>query len=117
MDFEAILIVGSFVVVTGAVLLAIALLLSRRFLRRHPHPHGHIHFTRFGVCAGAAQFLVPLGVICWGFFNPQTALGQLVAHPAGAPAIFILGGVVFCPIYALLQRAGVVLFYRVQGGG
>ena len=117
MDFEAILIIGSFAVVIGAVLLAIALPLSRRLLQRHPHPHGHIRVTRFGVCAGMAQFLGPLGVIGWGFFHPQTALGQLAAHPAGAPAIFILGGIVFCPIFALLQRAGIVLFYRVQGGG
>ena len=117
MDLKAILIIGSFAVAIGAVLLAIALPLSRRHLRRHPNPHGHIRVTRIGLCVYVAQFVVSLAVIGLGFFQPQTILGQIVAHPVGAPAIFILGGFVFYPICAVLQRMGVILSYRVQGGG
>jgi len=117
LDLKAILIIGSFAVAIGAVLLAIALPLSRRHLRRHPNPHGHIRVTKIGLCVYMAQFVVSLAVIGWGFFQPQTTLGQIVAHPAGAPAIFILGGFVFYTICAVLQRKGVVISYRVQGGG
>jgi hypothetical protein len=115
MDLEALLIINSFAFVAGAVLLAIALPLSRRFLR--PGPKAHIRVTRLGFYFGMVQFLVSLSVIGWGFFRPQTLLGHVIAHPAGAPAIFILGGIVFYLVCVALQRAGVVLFYRVASGG
>ena len=115
MDLEALLTICSFVLVAGAVLLAIALPLSRRFLRRGPK--AQIRVTALGFCFGMVQLLVSLAVIGWGFFHPQTLLGHFTAYPAGAPAIFILGGIVFYPICVVLRQFGVVLFYRAVGGG
>jgi hypothetical protein len=55
-------------------------------------------------------------IIGWGFFHPETFLGHVVAHPAGVPAIIILMGIVYYAVCLVLQRNGVVLYYRSRSG-
>jgi len=115
-DSEALLVVGAAVLVLGAVLAFVATLATRGAVRRE-RARNHIRVTRLGVCFGVAQALAMFSVVGWGFFHPETFLGRVVAYNAGVLAIIAIVSLACMPISYALQRAGVVLFYRSQGGG
>ena len=119
MNYEALIALGGVVLALGAVgaaLAAIVVALSRGAVRRE-RSRSHIRVTGLGMCFGVAQTLVMFSVAGWGFFHPETFLGHVVAHRAGVLAIIAVVGFGCMPISYVLQRAGVVLFVRSQGGG
>jgi hypothetical protein len=61
--------------------------------------------------------LVAFAVIAWGRLHPESVLGHLVATDLGAIAIIVAASVFGCVISSLLQRAGIVLYYRLPSGG
>ena len=116
MDIEALLVVGGFVLAFGAVLLALAFLVSR-FLQPRSRSSNHIRVTGLGFGFGIVQTIATFVVVGWGFFRPETFLGQVVAHAGGVPAIIAFVGILCYFICVALQRSGVLLYYRSQGGG
>jgi len=69
------------------------------------------------MCFGVAQALTMFSIAGWGFFHPESFLGHVVAHRAGVPAIIFIVAFGCMPVAQILQRAGIVLFFRSQGGG
>ena len=114
MDFEALLVVGGFVIAIGAVLVGVAFLVAR--FMRSPLPN-HIRVTGLGICFGVLQALATFAIVGFGFFRPETFLGRVVAHAGGVPAIIIAVSFICYPICVAAQHRGIVLFYRVQGSG
>jgi hypothetical protein len=115
-DSEALLVVGAAVLILGAVLAFVAFFAARGAVRRE-RARNHIRVTRLGICFGVAQALAMFSVVGWGFFHPETFLGRVVEHDTGVLAIIAITSLACMPVHYALQRAGVVLFYRSQGGG
>jgi hypothetical protein len=116
MDFEALVVIGGAVLAIGAALSTVALLLSRRIVRR-ARSSTHIRVTRLGFCFGVAQALVTFSVVGWGFLHPDTFVGRIVAYHGGVVAIIVIVGIACCAISWFSQRNGLVLYFRSQGGG
>jgi drug/metabolite transporter (DMT)-like permease len=110
MDITALLIIGTGAIVVGALLLAIALPLARRYARRVP-PTQRTYVTRSGVIFYLVQTLVALAIVGIGLFQPETLLGRAVTK-VGATTVMVLACLCLCPIAHLLQRRGVLLLYR-----
>ena len=97
-------------------LISISLLLARLLLRRSAK-RNLIRVKPLGIFLGIAQFLIAFIVIAWGRFHPESVLGRFVATDLGAIATIVMAGAVGCAVSAVLQRHGIVLYYRVQSGG
>jgi len=76
-----------------------------------------MRITPAGVSLCVGQLIIAVAVIAWGRFHPDTLFGQLMAHEWSPYAVIFAMSILCCAISAVLQRRGVVLYYRVVVGG
>jgi len=116
MDFTPLMIILGFSVVAGTALISAVFFISR-VLFRGKTARRAMRITPVGVSLCVGQLIIAVAVIAWGRFHPDTFLGQLMANEWSPYAVIFAMSILSCAISVVLQRRGVVLYYRVVVGG
>jgi cytochrome c biogenesis factor len=110
MDLEALLVVGLFSLVLGALLYAPARIWAKREARADPRNHPRLGLTRLGWILMLVAILVLICGLLMDQIAPGTKLGKLASTASGRFFYLMAVLLVFWVVETALKRKGIKLF-------
>lgn len=114
MDLEALVVIGIFTLVLGAVLFALFRLWVRHKFHDHPTVGTKVRLTKAGVICVPVLVIVLIGGFLMEYIAPESVLGKLVETPIGRLSYAAAVTLAFLLIEVVLKSKGIRLIEKTD---